>query len=1155
MIGKAAAPGSPWTDARPLAVGPVTVLTPAPGARDVVELGMPLTATFSNPFDIRDIAVEAECAGPGGTRFTQPGFFMVPFTRSGGGGSPAGPGMWRIRFMPPLPGGWTVTVRAKDRSGERAAPPVRIEVAATGAPGVIRRAAGDDRYFSYESGAPFLPVGLNVCWPERGGLDDFGRWFTQMGEAGANWARVWMIEWSLGLENTPDHWSGDGHGAGVYNLANAWRVDEVFRMARVHGVTIQLCLDSFNTLKASEGNDAWKMNPYAKAGGGWLAQPADYWNDPESRRLALQRLRYTVARWGANPNLFAWEFWNEVDGTDGYETERVTAWHRDLGRALRALDPARHLITTSYGDPQGDAHVWALPEMEFVQAHSYNLTDTAAQLAGTVGVQRRFGKPVIVGEFGANVDEDRWVKSHDDPHGIHLATAAWAIPLAGAAGTPMIWYWGNYVDRYGLWPHFKAVHAFLDGVDWPAEHFVPVPQAALTFRAPPPAGAYRDVVLRPNDTGWASRQRAYSLRDDGTLDPGDGFSQFLYGEGKPEARSTLLLRGDFREAAALAIRILVVSGPARLVVRADGATVFTHNFNPGPGKGEWAKVDYHPEWKVYQNIYDRDYTARIPAGTKEIALENAPGDWMTFGSIRIMPYRKSPKPPADLYGLAGKDTTLVYLKHEGYTWTTPKPAVPCPASRLTLAGCTTGRFRVALVETKTGAARSTTELDGSPAGLTVDLPAIATDLAVRVDRVRPATAPAPAVPALPLPAGSVRYRAKVWRDRFEREVRQGILAFWLAHGPDPRGGFYGGLDRQGRPDLKAPKSLVEQSRVIYAFSAAYRQFPDERYRQAAKAQFDWFTKTYWDPGYGGWYWSVSPDGRPLDRHKHLYGQSFALLALVEYSRAFNDGRSGKLGYVTFHRMDMHAHDKLHHGYDEAWTQDWKREPAGSPIDAAGRRSANTHLHLLESFTALLRLNGTQDVYDRTLELVDLFRTKMTDPAGYAYEFYGPDWTPQTRNASYGHDVELAWLMHETALATGHAPDEPAVVAYSRGLVDHTLAHGFDPVRGGIFESGPGGQPATLRSKTWWAQAEALVGFLDAWSISGDEKYFTAFEKTADFVLREVSDAEYGDWFPQFREDGTRDGDTKASAWKDPYHQTRACLEVIRRLGELQSENR
>ncbi len=1134
-----AAPGvgaeSPWRDTRPLAVGTVRVLTEDVRAGEVAELAVEIAATYDNPFDPREIAVDATVTPPAGPAWIQPGFFMVPYTRSGPGGIPSGPGGWRVRFTPSGPGTWRVTVRAKDRSGGVASAPLAVEAGASTAPGFIRRAAADARYFAFDSGEPYLPVGLNVCWPERGGLDDYQSWFNSMGRAGANWARIWMIYWSLGLEGVPAE-SSDYHGVGVYNLANAWRLDEIFRLAGAQGIRLMLCLDSFNSLKASPGNDAWKSNPYARERGGPLAKLTDYWTDPEARRLALQRIRYCVARWGASPTLFAWEFWNEVDGTDGYDSAAVTAWHREMARALRALDPFHHLVTTSYGDPGGDANVWSLPELDFVQAHSYNLTDTAAQLAQTVARQRRFGKPVLVGEFGADVDEDRWVTSHGDPGGIHLATAAFAIPLAGAAGTPMLWYWGNYVARYGLWKHFAAVKTFLAAVDWPGEGFTPVPADAVSFRDPPPAGRYREVTIRPDDTGWESRQVVRTLRDDGTVEPAGGMSQYLYGDGKPAGRSPLVLRGDFREAAELAIRVLTVSDRATLVVHADGATVYTHVFRPGKGAGEWKTVQFMEEWKVYQNVYDRDYTARIPAGTREVRIENTDGDWLTFGAIRISPFRKAPRPPVDVYGLTGRNTALVYVKPPEYTWLAPKGGAPSPPAVLHLPGLRDGAFTASLIATATGEPVSTTTVEADPAGITLPLPAIATDLAVRVDRVR---------------VRPLRDRLRAWRARFEDQVRNGILAFWLDHGPDAQfGGFHGGLDRQGRPDPKAAKSLVEQSRVVYAFSSAYARYPDDRYRVAAKAAVEFFLKRFWDPQYGGWYWTVNRDGSPKDTHKYTYGESFAILALAEYGRVFADPRARSMAYVTFHRLDMHAHDADHGGYGEAYTRDWKPEPKGSPIDAAGRKSTNTHLHLLESFTSLLRLSGKGDVAARVEELKDLFLKRMTDPAGYAYEFFAPDWAPQTRDASYGHDVELAWLMREAGLATGRAPDDAAIGGLAQRLVDHALLHGYDAAQGGFWERGPGGQAATVRSKTWWAQAEGLVGLLDLYQATREERYLAAFEQTAGFVLGTVADREFGDWFPQFRADGSRDGDIKASEWKDPYHQTRACLEVVRRLDDL-----
>ncbi len=403
-----------------------------------------------------------------------------------------------------------------------------------------------------------------------------------------------------------------------------------------------------------------------------------------------------------------------------------------------------------------------------------------------------------------------------------------------------------------------------------------------------------------------------------------------------------------------------------------------------------------------------------------------------------------------------------------------------------------------------------------------------------------------AAPGAPAKAELVR-----WRDRIEAHLKTGILDFWLRHGPDPvRGGFHGALDREGKPDPASPRSLVQQSRILWTFAAARRMFPDERYRQAADRQFAYLSEKFLDPRWGGWYWSVSASGQPLDTHKHLYGQSFIVYALAEYALLTGDPKPFRMAVGTFNRFDGVAHDTSFRGYREAWTQEWQPETAEYPIGPPAQKSANTHLHLLESLSALVRAGGTKNIRERLEELRAVCLEKLPNPAGWTYESFRPDWTPVGAECSYGHDVELAWLLRDATVTLGQPAHERVTHRIAVALIDHTLTFGYDAIRGGIFERGPQAGPATNRGKTWWAQAEALVGFLDAYRWTGNPKYWKAFETTAEFVLREVHDREFGEWYPQFDDAGKVTQTWKASPWKGPYHQGRACLEVLKHLDAL-----
>ncbi len=123
-----------------------------------------------------------------------------------------------------------------------------------------------------------------------------------------------------------------------------------------------------------------------------------------------------------------------------------------------------------------------------------------------------------------------------------------------------------------------------------------------------------------------------------------GFNAYLYGDSKRAWQSPLLLRVDLPNAAQFAINVQMVSAHARLVVRADGATVLKLSLNPGPGAGEWKQARFIEQYNIYQAVYDKTYTARLPAGTREIAVQVTDGDWLTFSEIRIGPYPRLPGP-------------------------------------------------------------------------------------------------------------------------------------------------------------------------------------------------------------------------------------------------------------------------------------------------------------------------------------------------------------------------------------------------------------------------------------------------------------------------------------------------------------------------------
>jgi cellobiose epimerase len=407
---------------------------------------------------------------------------------------------------------------------------------------------------------------------------------------------------------------------------------------------------------------------------------------------------------------------------------------------------------------------------------------------------------------------------------------------------------------------------------------------------------------------------------------------------------------------------------------------------------------------------------------------------------------------------------------------------------------------------------------------------------------------APASPAQQTPQDG-----RQWAAEFQQNLQQGILKFWLDHAIDHQyGGMIGWLDRQGNPIPPGTKSLVQQSRVVWTFAAAYRRYPEPVYKEAATETMKFLRDKMWDREHGGFYWLVERDGRVRDAKKHLYGQSFAIYALAEYAEAFHDESARREALDLFRLIDQKAHDGTNGGYFEAFSVDW-REPLKNELalNLADRKSMNTHIHLLESLTTLYRATGDARVKARVEELLRISLDQIVDAhQGYARLYFTNDWKPAEEQAtsSYGHDIELSWLMTETAAVLGR-PRDPKVLAASHALVEHTLRDGFDHQHGGVYYEGPVDGPPRDRRLSWWVEAETLVGLLNAYQLTHQREYWQRFEQQARFVFDRFVDREYGEWYADIQPDGKITGE-KTSEWKAPYHHSRACLEVIRRLEEM-----
>ncbi len=427
-----------------------------------VEIPVDGVPSAANPFDPEAIALDLEVIQPSGRRLRVPGYFYQEFDRNLEGNrevlAPNGKGNWRIRWLP-LEAGRHTLVATVTLGGARAARgETVIEVAPGRRRGLARVEPEGKRYFRLDDGTPLFLNGLCACWHGRRGTYDYDDWLAAYQKAGINYIRIWMWHQAFGIE-----W--DKGDRVQYRLDNAWRLDRVLAEAERRGVFVMLCLDYHGIFEVKPdywgGNNFWPRHPYNAANGGPCQTQNDFFTSDEAKRLYAKRLRYLVARWSAFPNLLAWEFFNEIDNEYKYlKHEDVVAWHREMGRLLRVLDPCRHLITSSFTGGSERPDLFALPEMDFAQYHSYN-EKHPAQMAAEKAAKffEKYHKPFFVSEYGT--DWRGW-KPDTDPHFRALHQAIWSGVFTGAVGTGMTWWWES-IHTAGLYQHWSALNRFLAG--------------------------------------------------------------------------------------------------------------------------------------------------------------------------------------------------------------------------------------------------------------------------------------------------------------------------------------------------------------------------------------------------------------------------------------------------------------------------------------------------------------------------------------------------------------------------------------------------------------------------------------------------------------------------------------------------------------------
>ena len=390
-------------------------------------------------------------------------------------------------------------------------------------------------------------------------------------------------------------------------------------------------------------------------------------------------------------------------------------------------------------------------------------------------------------------------------------------------------------------------------------------------------------------------------------------------------------------------------------------------------------------------------------------------------------------------------------------------------------------------------------------------------------------------------------------DEYSREMKaelDAILCYWEKNTCDNiNGGFIGRIDENNTAYPDASKGAVLNSRILWAFSSAYALTKKEEHLHLARVAYNYIVTRFIDKDFGGIYWLLNAKGQPLDTKKQIYALAFAIYGCSAYFTASKNEAAKNTAIDLYKTIEQYSFDKTYTGYLDAFTRDWKTldDLRLSEKDANEKKTMNTHLHVLEAYTALYRIWPDAVLKNKIILLIkNFFDHIINSNTHHLILFFDEQWNPKSTTISYGHDIEAAWLLLEAAETT----KELSLVAIAKNFavkIATSALEGLDKDGGLWYEYEPDTNHF-IKEKHSWVQAEAMIGFFTAWQLTGNKLYMDKSLKSWKYIKQFIKDHVYGEWYWGRNGDGTiMEQQDKAGIWKCPYHNSRACIEILSRI--------
>ncbi|GGP01994.1 cellobiose 2-epimerase [Cloacibacterium rupense] len=394
----------------------------------------------------------------------------------------------------------------------------------------------------------------------------------------------------------------------------------------------------------------------------------------------------------------------------------------------------------------------------------------------------------------------------------------------------------------------------------------------------------------------------------------------------------------------------------------------------------------------------------------------------------------------------------------------------------------------------------------------------------------------------------VEQKKQLLKDKAKAELTS-ILKYWLENTIDEEnGGFVGEINHQNVINNNSEKGAVLNARILWSFSAAYAVEKNPEYLSTAKRAFQYIKDYFFDKEFGGIFWSLNADGSPKDTKNQIYAIAFVIYGLSEFYKVFKNEDALELAQSLFYKIELYSKDYKNKGYLEAFTRDWQEieDLRLSEKDANEKKTMNTHLHIVEAYANLYTIWPNQKLKDAIKEILEVIAIYFIDKNSWHLKlFFDENWKEKEDVISYGHDIEAAWLLQWCAETI---EDVDLVKSYQKFAVEFAKStkEGIDKDGGLWYEYEPKKQEL-IAEKHWWPQAELWIGMINAWQLTQNEEFLDITEKNFEFVEKYIIDLKKGEWIWGVYADYSPILKDKAGFWKCPYHNSRACIELIKRL--------